>query len=61
MAKKEKGKSHPNKVYENYKVEGDKLVRQKKTCPKCGPHVFMSQHSNRTVCGTCHYTEFVRA
>ncbi len=41
-----------------YKVEGDKLTRSKKHCPKCGPGVFMGEHQNRVSCGRCGYTEF---
>ncbi|MEM3374522.1 MAG: 30S ribosomal protein S27ae [Candidatus Woesearchaeota archaeon] len=29
-----------------------------KTCPKCGPGVFMAEHKNRISCGKCGYTEF---
>ena len=41
-----------------YKVEGDKLVRTKPVCPKCGPGVFMATHMDRVSCGNCGYTEF---
>ena len=41
-----------------YKLEGDKLTRTKKHCPKCGPGVFMAEHENRVSCGKCGYTEF---
>jgi small subunit ribosomal protein S27Ae len=41
-----------------YKIEGGKLTRVKVHCPKCGPGVFMAQHSDRTSCGKCGYTEF---
>lgn len=40
-----------------YSIEGDKLVRKNKTCPKCGPGVFMAQHKDRMSCGKCGYTE----
>ncbi len=43
---------------DHYIVEGDKLVRNRKTCPKCGPGVFMAEHKDRTSCGSCGYTEF---
>jgi len=43
-----------------YKLEGDKLTRTKKHCPKCGPGVFMAEHKDRTSCGKCGYTEFVK-
>ena len=44
--------------YKYYKIEGDKVVRLKKVCPKCGPGVFMAEHLNRYACGKCGYTEW---
>jgi ubiquitin-small subunit ribosomal protein S27Ae len=41
-----------------YKVEGDKLVRERKHCPKCGEGVFMATHKDRSHCGRCGHTEF---
>lgn len=41
-----------------YKLEGDKLVRERKECPKCGPGVFMAVHKDRAHCGRCGHTEF---
>lgn len=41
-----------------YQVEGGKLVRARKACPKCGPGVFLAQHKDRVACGSCGYTEF---
>lgn len=41
-----------------YKLEGNKLSRSRKHCPKCGPGVFMAEHANRVSCGKCGYTEF---
>jgi small subunit ribosomal protein S27Ae len=41
-----------------YKVEGGKVTRTRKHCPKCGPGVFMAEHDDRTTCGKCGYTEF---
>lgn len=41
-----------------FKVEGEKLTRSRKHCPKCGPGVFMAEHANRASCGKCGYTEF---
>ena len=39
-----------------YKIEGNKLSRAR-TCPKCGPGVFMAEHKDRFYCGKCHYME----
>ena len=36
--------------------EGGKA--KNKTCPKCGPGVFMAEHKNRSHCGKCGFTEF---
>jgi small subunit ribosomal protein S27Ae len=41
-----------------FKVEGDKIVRQRKSCPKCGDGVFLADHKDRASCGKCGYTEF---
>jgi small subunit ribosomal protein S27Ae len=43
-----------------YKIEGDKLVRSHRTCPKCGPSYFLADHYDRWVCGKCSYTVFKR-
>jgi len=68
MAKKKKSvkkgkKKHKNqptsKKYSKYKVEGDKVVRNAKNCPRCGPGVFLMSAKDRDYCGKCHYTEFV--
>ena len=29
-----------------------------KTCPRCGPGIFLAQAGNRLYCGRCHFTEF---
>jgi len=46
---------------EIFKVEGDKIVRLRKTCPKCGPGIFLAEHRDRFSCGKCGYTEFKSA
>ena len=56
--KKARTKRPTSKKWGNYKVEAGKLVRSKKTCPKCGPAVFMADHKNREACGKCGYTVF---
>ena len=55
-----KGGNKPTKVYKYYKVSGEKVEKSARFCPKCGTGVFMAKHSNRYVCGNCHYTEFVK-
>lgn len=42
---------------ELYAVEGEKVVRQRRFCPRCGPGVFLAEHENRFSCGSCGYTE----
>jgi small subunit ribosomal protein S27Ae len=65
MAKKiiKKGKkAHKNKPtskkYSKYKVEGTKVTRMAKFCPRCGPGVFLMSSKGRLYCGKCMYTEF---
>ncbi len=53
-----KTKGKPSHKYKKYKVEDGKLVRLGKTCPKCGPGVFLAEHKDRWHCGRCGYTEF---
>jgi len=43
---------------ELFKVEGDKILRLRRNCPKCGDGVFLADHKNRLSCGKCGYTEF---
>lgn len=54
-------KPHKNKPtskkYTKYKIEGDKIIREK-TCPRCGPGIFLMNSNNRLYCGKCHYSEF---
>ena len=40
-----------------YKIEGGKLIRLRKSCPRCGSGVFLAQHKNRASCGKCGYSE----
>jgi len=46
------------KKIEFFKIEGDRINRIRKHCPKCGPAVFLAEHKNRFSCGACGYTEF---
>jgi len=46
------------KKREHFKIDGNKIERQRKHCPKCGPGVFLADHKNRFSCGKCGYTEF---
>ncbi len=59
MAKKKEQKAKkPAYKYANvYEVSGDTLKRKNKTCPKCGPGVYMASHKDRWTCGKCGYME----
>jgi len=54
-------KPHKNKPtskkYTKYTIQGDKVIR-KKSCPRCGPGIFLMESPGRTYCGKCHYSEF---
>ena len=41
---------------EHYKVEGNRLVRDREHCPECGPGTFMAHHADRKSCGRCGHT-----
>ena len=43
---------------EIFKVEGDKITRLRRHCPKCGDGYFLAENKNRVSCGKCGYTEF---
>jgi ubiquitin-small subunit ribosomal protein S27Ae len=40
-----------------YDVKGDTLTRTHKSCPKCGPGIFLAEHADRRSCGKCGYSE----
>ena len=65
MAIESRGKKpHKNKPtskkYTKYRIENDKIIRDK-TCPRCGPGVFVMKTDNRIYCGKCRYTEFIKS
>ena len=51
---------NPNSAakWSKYSVEDGKLVRKAEFCPdpRCGPGVFLADHSDRKSCGKCGYT-----
>ncbi len=57
MAKKESKKSQPSQKWKKYAVDGGKVKRTGRTCPKCGDGVFLAVHKDRASCGKCGYTE----
>lgn len=56
MAKREVKNKAPSKKYAHYEISGNS-VKRKATCPKCGPGVFLANHKDRVVCGSCGYME----
>lgn len=44
------------KASDIFKVEGGKVKRTKKNCPRCGDGYFMAEHPDRWYCGYCHLT-----
>jgi small subunit ribosomal protein S27Ae len=58
--KKEKPKAPKRRiqVYKLYKLDGNKLTRLRKECPRCGKGYFMAQHKARLTCGNCGYTTY---
>ena len=55
-------KKHTNKPtskkHTKYTVEGDKITKKARSCPRCGPGIFLSVGKGRAYCGKCHFTEF---
>ena len=58
MKKRQRQRRRKMNKRELYEVQGDKLIRKNRTCPKCGDGVFMAEHADRLSCGKCGYTEF---
>jgi small subunit ribosomal protein S27Ae len=48
-----KEKMHTLKLYG---IEKDTVTYLRKTCPTCGPGIFMAKHWDRYYCGLCHTT-----
>ena len=46
-----------SKKYTKYKIEGDKLTRER-SCLRCGLGIFLMNSQGRMYCGKCHYSEF---
>ncbi|OYT41755.1 MAG: 30S ribosomal protein S27ae [Candidatus Aenigmarchaeota archaeon ex4484_224] len=49
------------RVSKYYKIENGKVIRLKRTCPRCGDGVFMASHKEkdgkiRYFCGKCKMT-----
>ena len=59
MAKKQLKPKRSVKPHTLYNVKGDSVERKRKSCPKCGPGIFLAQHKDRVTCGKCGYMEKV--
>ena len=60
--KSDKGPKKEEKgVHYIYKIEGEKVVRLRPTCERCGPGYFMADHQDRFTCGHCGFTRYKRA
>ena len=57
--KKPKKNQPTSKKYTMYKIDGDKITRER-SCPRCGAGVFLMKANDRVYCGKCHYTEFFK-
>ncbi|MDP9015976.1 MAG: 30S ribosomal protein S27ae, partial [Thermoproteota archaeon] len=44
--KKAQGKGEVT-VYKFYTIQGDKVTRTRRDCPRCGKGTFMAEHKNR--------------
>ncbi len=55
--KKERKNKNPSKKWSKYASKDGKLDR-KRSCPKCGPGVFLGDYKDRVYCGSCHYVEY---
>jgi len=55
--KKKTTNKKTSKRYAMYKVDGDKVTRER-CCPRCGPGIFLAGGLGRHYCGRCHFTEF---
>jgi small subunit ribosomal protein S27Ae len=56
-----KAKQEEKGIHAMYKIEGDKVTRQRPTCERCGPGYFMADHHDRFTCGHCGFTRYKRA
>lgn len=59
MKSTDKKKGGETQIFKFYEVSDEKLVRKKRDCPRCGKGVFMAEHSDRSSCGKCGFTEFI--
>jgi small subunit ribosomal protein S27Ae len=59
--KQRTGRKHENlKRHTYYNVSSGSAERSRKSCPRCGPGIWLAAHKGRAYCGRCNYTEFDR-
>jgi small subunit ribosomal protein S27Ae len=56
-SKRKKINKPTSKKYKFFTINGDS-VKRARSCPRCGPGVFLMIAKERAYCGKCHYTEF---
>ncbi len=54
---KSKSKHKKVQIWKLYKVEGGKVIRLRKTCPRCGDGTFLAEYKNRVYCGKCGWSQ----
>ncbi len=54
---KSKSKHKCTQIYKFYSIEGNKIERKRKECPRCLNATFMGEHKDRFTCGRCRFTE----
>jgi small subunit ribosomal protein S27Ae len=59
--KKAEKKKEEKSVSALYKIEGEKVMRLRPTCERCGPGYFMAKHKDRYTCGHCGFTRYKQA
>jgi len=59
LPKRPKRKRPVSKKYSYYEIDGEVAKRTKKSCPRCGPGIFLGESTDRIHCGRCDYTEFL--
>lgn len=56
--KKKRKNRQTSERWKKYSVTGDKVAKNARCCPRCGPGIFMAENKDRLFCGRCHYAEF---
>jgi small subunit ribosomal protein S27Ae len=54
--KKQDKEKKVSQKWKKYTIEGDH-AKAGKSCPKCGPGIFLAEHKDRVACGKCGYME----